>query len=263
MAMITLATDYGTEDGYVGALKGKILKLNPLSYIYDITHRLPAHDIAYASIVLERSTLTFPRHTIHMAIVDPLTGTDRDFICVRASEGIFLAPDNGILTRVLPHLTNCSYWKLRNDGKVLRRRVFDASALLAPVAALLSNDMDLIEVAEPCESIKLLDLPTATFSDDGQQITGQILGFDHFGNALVNISVDMLPECEWEALQVDCGGTSFSYQEGYYEQKQQDHIKPVAVFNHDNMLELAVFERSAKQTFALATNMQVTVTLPE
>ena len=120
--LITLTTDFGMSDGYVGVIKGVILGLNPDVTLVDLSHDIPPQGIADAAYILRRAYEFFPPGTIHVVVVDPGVGTERRAIVLSTPEATFVAPDNGVLTYVLDqartalqetraaHLTNRHYW---------------------------------------------------------------------------------------------------------------------------------------------------------
>ncbi len=101
MPILTLLTDFGTEDYYVAAVKGTILRLAPGTELVDISHQVPAGDLETAAFLLAAAAPAFPPGTVHLAVVDPGVGSDRRILSVRAPGAWFVAPDNGLLTPVL------------------------------------------------------------------------------------------------------------------------------------------------------------------
>ena len=100
--IITLTTDFGTADGFVGAMKGVILSLAPHATLVDITHDIPAHDVRAATFALETAAAHFPPDAIHVAVIDPGVGSARAAILAVTAQGRYVAPDNGVLTSVVP-----------------------------------------------------------------------------------------------------------------------------------------------------------------
>ena len=141
LPVITLLTDFGTVDYFVGAVKGAILSVNPRAVIADITHEIPPQDVEAAAFTLLASYQTFPARTIHMAVVDPGVGSARRPIVVRAGEQFFVGPDNGIFTYIYdrePSHQNLSH----NSRQILSASpssTFHGRDIFAPVAAALSK----------------------------------------------------------------------------------------------------------------------------
>ncbi len=101
MSTVALLTDFGTRDGYVAEMKGVLVGMNPEASIIDLTHDIPAQDIRHGAWVLERVVGRFPADTIHVAVVDPGVGTTRRPMVVQHETGIYIGPDNGLLSAVL------------------------------------------------------------------------------------------------------------------------------------------------------------------
>ena len=130
MSTITLLTDFGLEDAWVGIMKGVILGINPEARIVDITHQIPPQDTAAAAWTIAAAYPYFPRGTVHVIVVDPGVGTDRDIICARRGAHIFVAPDNGVLSSVLEPGTgdilivkNCDLYLYAISNKIGRAHV--------------------------------------------------------------------------------------------------------------------------------------------
>jgi len=141
MAIVTLTTDFGTRDGYVGAMKGVILRLAPGTTIVDIAHDVPRHDIAHAAWVLATSAYEFPLGTIHVCVVDPGVGGARNEIIVSAKGHLFVAPDNGVLTQVASGVEGT--WAI--TSKAFHRPqpspTFHGRDVFAPAAAALARGL--------------------------------------------------------------------------------------------------------------------------
>jgi S-adenosylmethionine hydrolase len=190
-SLITLTTDFGMQDGNVAAMKGIVLGLNPDATIIDLSHDIPAQDIADAAYVLRRTYAYFPPGTIHVVVVDPGVGTSRRAIAVQSDSALFVAPDNGVLTYVLQdleragqqlriiHLTNADYWLTEVSN------VFHGRDIFAPVAAHLSLGLPIDKLGPPITDP--FTLPPPRFRCEPDHIAGQIMHVDRFGNLLTNI----------------------------------------------------------------------------
>ncbi len=190
-SLMTLTTDFGMQDGNVAAMKGVVLGLNPDATIIDLSHDIPAQDIADAAYVLRRAYAYFPPGTIHVVVVDPGVGTDRRAIAVHSDSALFVAPDNGVLTYVLQdlelagqqlrivHLTNADYWLTEVSD------VFHGRDIFAPVAAHLSLGVPIDRLGPPITDP--VTLPPPRFRCEPGHIAGQIVHVDRFGNLLTNI----------------------------------------------------------------------------
>jgi len=141
MAIITLTTDFGIDDSYVAEMKGVILSINPEVTIVDICHTISPQNIAQAAYILSTTNRRFPRGTIHVIVVDPGVGTERQAVLLINEHGYFLGPDNGVLSYVVEEagegieafaITNPSFWLSPLSNTFHGRDIF------APVAAYLS-----------------------------------------------------------------------------------------------------------------------------
>lgn len=188
--LITLTTDFGLADPYVGQLKGVILQHNINARIVDLTHAIEPHDIMAGAMAIHAAYRFFPSGTIHVVIVDPGVGSGRTILAVRAGKHLFIAPDNGTLTLILREE------QVRKVHRIDNRSLFaaDISAtfhgrdIMAPVAALLAGGMPLERVG-PALSVDRcvrLDIPAAL--RDGSGISGRIIGMDRFGNIRTSIT---------------------------------------------------------------------------
>lgn len=208
-AIITLTTDFGLADAYVAAMKGVVLGINPRAQLVDICHTIPPRDIARAAFVLGTACPFFPPATIHLVVVDPGVGTDREAVIIRTPEADFIAPDNGVLSYVLqPYLTGpakANRQKLKKtpgleavaitESRFWRSPVsatFHGRDIFAPVAAHLSLGVPPSEFGEAVDSLAVLPLSLPSRLPDGT-LSGSILHIDNFGNLITNIRSRDLP----------------------------------------------------------------------
>jgi len=189
--IITLVTDFGLSDPYAGIMKGVILSINPRARIVDITHQVPSYDIFAASRIIESSYSFFPLGTIHVLIIDPGVGGRRKIACVSACGHIFVAPDNGVLSRVIENAGEVSGVWVENPSWFLHpvSKTFHGRDIFAPVAARLSMGLDMADlgpVLDPGAMVFLPeDLPEIKASGT---ISGRVVRVDAFGNLVTNIS---------------------------------------------------------------------------
>jgi S-adenosylmethionine hydrolase len=191
--IITLITDFGTADTYVGTMKGVIISINPRCTIIDITHNIAPQDIRGGCFALQVSHKYFPAGTIHVAIVDPGVGSIRRPLLVETDKFFFIGPDNGILNQVLTQpgfknvfeITNASYFLPEPSTTFHGRDIF------APVAAHLSTGLPPDNFGGPIQDYTLLSLPEPQLVKAGE-MEGQILHIDRFGNLITNIDHPLL-----------------------------------------------------------------------
>ena len=192
--VITLLTDFGTADYFVGAVKGAILSVNPAAVIVDITHEIPPQDIEAAAFTLLAASTTFPPETIHVAVVDPGVGSTRRPIIVRAGRSLFVGPDNGLFTYIYDrepshktlHVTAEKYFRPSPSTTFHGRDIF------APVAAALSKGVK-PETFGPLitDEVRLTNSPKP-----------RIIHIDHFGNCVTNITREIFDNARQPTLLV-------------------------------------------------------------
>jgi len=191
MALISLMTDFGLIDGFVGVMKGVIWGIAPQAHIADLTHLVPPQDIRTAALILNRSAPYFPDGTIHVVVVDPGVGTARRPIAVQLGSQYFVGPDNGVFTLVLEraerqgtpieivHLDKPQYWLAEVSN------VFHGRDIFSPVAAALANGTPLSSLGSPISDPMRLSISQPRLTSTGLQ--GEIAHIDHFGNIITNI----------------------------------------------------------------------------
>jgi len=188
--IITLTTDFGLEDSYVGQMKGAILKNNISVNVIDICHAIPAHDILTAAITIHASYRYFPRGTVHLVIVDPGVGSQRNILVAATGDHLFIAPDNGVLSLLFKENDLKSIHRVENATLFPSEisSTFHARDIMAPIAAALAGGMplDTVGSAVPTSSCVRLELPEPVITEN--KIEGQILHIDRFGNIRSNIT---------------------------------------------------------------------------
>lgn len=186
MGLITLCTDFGNEDPYVGTMKGVILATDPAAQIVDITHEVEAQDIRAAAFILDDYWRYFPAGTVHLVLVDPTVGSTRRPVVVSRDGHFFVGPDNGVFSFVAGRPSQVRVIENREYMRDTISPTFHGRDIFSPVAARLSRGLapSLLgpEVIDP---VILHDLyPVIT----GNTMAGNITRFDHFGNAITNIN---------------------------------------------------------------------------
>lgn len=248
--LITLLTDFGTEDYFVAAVKGVILSANPQARIVDITHDIPPHDIEAAAFTLLAACSSFPTGTIHVAVVDPGVGSARRAILIQTPERFFVGPDNGIFSYVYDSSVNAGMspkvFHLTNT-KFFRHPVsltFNGRDIFAPIAAALSQGMKPGKLGT--KTTDLVRLPSLKLESQDGRITGRIIHIDRFGNCVTNITPD-----ELTAQMIAAGATlcikrklvkSFRT---YFSEETGTRDKVFGIWGSAGFLEIAVANDSA------------------
>ncbi len=264
VSLITLTTDFGLSDPFVGVMKGVIYGINPQATVIDLTHQVPPQNRQQGAFVLGSSYRYFPAGAIHAAVVDPGVGTDRRPVLLVTPDARFIAPDNGLLSRVLePYLTSppdtpgqtplpaeVTAYELTNPACWLHpvSSTFHGRDIFAPAAAHLSLGAAPTNLGEPVTSLVWLPAPRLT-RRKGEAL-GEIIYTDRFGNLIANIGGDVLPELAGpdETLAVEiCGrriiGLSRTFQD--VSLLQPDGLPLAALIGSSGYLEIAVRDGNA------------------
>lgn len=189
MAIISLVTDFGTRDEYVGVLKAVILRIDPSAVIVDVTHEVEPQDVVQAAFLLGSSFRYFPEGSIHVAVVDPGVGTERRILYLETDRHRFLAPDNGVLSMRLAAGPPASVRCLENS-LLWRPQVgptFHGRDILAPVAAHLSRGGMPSEIGPEIDPATAVMLENLLPQCDPGGIRGRVVHVDRFGNLITNI----------------------------------------------------------------------------
>lgn len=253
--IITFTSDFGLDDPFVGIVKGVILSINPDATIIDITHLIPPQDVLQAALTLRSAFRFFPPQTIHLAVVDPGVGSHRKPIVIDSHPYIFVGPDNGLFSLVLGE--NFTPYLIENPRFFLPEvsQTFHGRDIFAPVAAHLSLGVPPTAIGRKLESIERLSIPSPFIRED--RIIGQILAFDRFGNAITNISRELLEGKK--RISVKVGEYFIEGLSAYYGEKKP--LTPLALIGSSGFLEIAINLASAKELLGLAKGDEVEVRL--
>ncbi len=181
--IITLTTDFGLSDPFVGIMKGVILSIAPDAQLVDISHDVHSYDILEAAFLVENAYRYFPEGTVHLLVVDPGVGSARRPIAAKAHKQLFVAPDNGVLSAVFDndvyHITNRSLFLSSVS------QTFHARDIFAPVAAHLARGTPIESVGPRILEFIKKSLPQPR--PDGGKLTGTVIRIDKFGNIITNL----------------------------------------------------------------------------
>jgi S-adenosyl-L-methionine hydrolase (adenosine-forming) len=188
LPIVTLITDFGDRDSYVGAMKGVLLSILPDARIVDVTHQVEPQNIRQAAATLSEVYPFFPAHTVHLVIVDPGVGSTRDPIAVETTRGKFVAPDNGVLTYVLQNepgwkavrLDKSDFWRAQSPSNT-----FHGRDIFSSVAAHLAGGTPLEQLGSTIDN--LTQISVSSVAINGNMIKGEVVHIDHFGNVITNI----------------------------------------------------------------------------
>jgi S-adenosylmethionine hydrolase len=266
--IITLTTDFGLADPYLASMKGVILSLNPQAVIVDVSHAVRPQRIEQGAFLLEASLPYFPPGSIHVAVVDPGVGTERRAIAARAPGGIFVGPDNGVLSSALPdgirsgaaeaggrvRLPEGSSGVVLTDPRYHRHPVndtFHGRDIFAPAAAHLSLGVPLSHLGERVDDMVALPPFRAWKQPDGSR-NGRIVHIDVFGNLITDVRGEDLAS---PTLTVDVGGQQIAGLQRTYASGQS----LTALVGSSGYLEIALSGGSAAAELAVDIGAPVVV----
>ena len=238
MRMITLLTDFGTADGYVGEMKGVLATGAPEAALVDIAHDLPAQDVEAARLAVARYWQRFPAGTVHLAVIDPGVGGPRAAIAVESEGRLLVGPDNGVLSPALLHPgAQCVTLPVPPGAAP----TFHGRDLFAPAAAQLARGAPIDSLGEPTPAPIVRRTPEAVRRDDGT-VEGIVIAIDRFGNAVTNLVA-------WRGGTVDVGGRRLTIGRTYAEGEAGAAL---ALIGSSGLVEIAVRDGSAAQRLGLA-----------
>jgi len=191
--IITLTTDYGTNDHLVGVVKGVMLSINPEVTVVDITHGVIAHDILDGALAIGQAYKYFPPKTIHVVVVDPGVGTDRRPLLVASDQHYFVAPDNGVLSSVYDQTEALYVWHIISEHYFRQpiSKTFHGRDIFAPVAAWFSKSWQASAFGEPITDFTRFTIPKPKVV--GNTVRGVVLRVDQFGNLMTNLRIEDVP----------------------------------------------------------------------
>jgi hypothetical protein len=261
--IVTLLSDFGAGDAYVGAMKGALLSANGAARIVDVTHDVPGQDVHAGAWLLRAAYRYFPAGTVHVAVVDPGVGTARWPIAARAGAWLFVGPDNGVLTVPLTRESPVEVVRIE-EARYMRGDVsatFHGRDVFAPVAGHLAAGVPLRELGPKLDRPALLALPSARV--DGEAIIGEVVYVDRFGNLITNIELRTLREWsgDWTGARVEIAGERFGPIRSTYGDVADG--APVALIGSNGDLEIAVRNGSAAARLGVRRSAVVRVTRAE
>jgi len=257
MPPITLSTDFGPGSPYVAAMKGVILGINPAATIVDLTHAIPPQDVRQGGLFLAGVTHWFPADTIHVAVVDPGVGTKRRIIYARIGDQHYIAPDNGLLSRLTTRKQPLRVVSLDNSEHWLPEisATFHGRDIMAPVAAQISLGLNPEKLGARQPSLFQLNWPEPQVNPGG--IAGTVLSIDSFGNLMTDIEQEHLRSVPAADLRIECGGEIIQGLARTYGEHSDGAL--VALIGSAGFLEIAVVRGSAARQLGAAVGAPVTL----
>jgi len=265
--IITLLTDFGLSDVYVGVMKGAIAQINSQLKVIDITHQIPSQNIAAARFCLMSAFAYFPPETVHIAVVDPGVGSNRRAVAVKCANCFLVGPDNGLFSGVLSResalakpskriaaveLTNPQYWRSPEPSST-----FHGRDIFAAVGAHLANGVPLEELGRAVRAASLVQLQIPNCAVTATGAVGCVQYVDRYGNLITNIPNDCIIGNNWSVIinnspQPICIPSGKTYSDS----KPGDLI---AIIGSDGWVEIAVNGGSAQSVLQLQFGSRIEV----
>lgn len=254
---ITLTTDFGLQDHYVGVLKAVMLSISPSARMLDISHEIPPQDIMAGAWVVRNSAMLFPPKTVHLVVVDPGVGTERKPVALQIKDQFFVGPDNGIFSLIGSEyeyeavtLQNQTYWRPNPSNTFHGRDIF------APVAAHLANGVKLQELGDPLD--KLVTYRWAVPISDRDGVQGWIVHIDRFGNLISNIPEKMVKEAgNSSEVKIYVGNTILTSLSATFGEVPDG--EPTAYIGSSGMLEVAINKGNAREMLGVEKGAQISI----
>jgi S-adenosylmethionine hydrolase len=254
-AVISLTTDFGLDDPYVGVMKGVILSVNPEARIVDLSHGIPSQDVLAGALTLLANCDYFPVNTIHVAVVDPGVGSQRRPILAVTEKYAFVGPDNGLFAPVLRrmnpvqifHLTEESYFRSPVS------RTFHGRDIFAPVAAHLSLGTPPERLGSVVEEIVPLEWPAPRQIGE-QRLSGEVLRVDKFGNLITNISAEDLAQSGIPLSSIVIRIGNHSVTRMFLSYAEAPPEEPFGIIGSSGLLEISVKRASAARELGITSH---------
>ena len=252
--IITLSTDFGIRDNFVGVMKGVIYSINPTARIVDISHSIPPQNINAGAFILHTSYFHFPPGTIHVLVVDPGVGSDRRILAVQANSHFFIAPDNQILKYIFYKNETLTVIDVLNKRYFSQdvSRTFHGRDIFAPVAAHLSNGIPIQALGDVITDFDRGEISSPNIS--GNKTIGTIIHIDVFGNLITNIKEKDLTK---KLFSIKAGSIIFEKLSNSYTEVKIG--EPLAIIGSSGYLEIAVRNGNAQRNLDLCLREKVEI----
>ena len=257
--IITLTTDFGLLDHYVGTMKGVLLGICPRAQLVDLSHEVRAYEIPEAAYLLAQAYRFFPPKTVHLVVVDPGVGTSRRPILAEAAGQFFVAPDNGVLTMIFSrethkvrHVTAAKYFLKPVSNTFHGRDIF------SPVAANIASGVPPARFGKLIQDYLRLNFekPVRT----GRRVwTGSILKVDRFGNMITNFHRDDFPDLETRSFAIAVGPRTVSTLARNYSEAGLGEV--FAIIGSSGYLEISANQDSAARLLGCAPGAPAELTV--
>ena len=266
MALITLLTDFGLQDEYVGVMKGVIAGIHPNARVVDVCHGIEPQNVVQGAYLLAASYAYFPVGSVHVGVVDPGVGGDRRIVALEYDGHRFVVPDNGLIEMVLDGNVPLTAVSVESPRYFLDRvsHTFHGRDIFAPVAAHLAAGVPLADLGPVADADSLVTgvAPRCGFSAS-RGVEGQVIAVDRFGNLMTNIDKDTIDRLARrsdgrrmvvELADQQIGGVMSTYE-------QVARLMPLAIVGSRGLLEISVNCGNARQILKAGVTDRVRVHL--
>ena len=260
--IITLVTDFGLTDAYVGTMKGVIASVNPRALVIDLCHEVAPQDVHGAAFLLAAVFEFFPERTTHVAVVDPTVGSERPALCVESGGHYFIGPDNGVLSIACYRAGRPKIYLLENEDYFLdqRSRTFHGRDVFAPAAAHLAANAPIETMGPRARSMKRIRIPKPS-ARRGLSVNGRIVYVDRFGNLTTNIGLNNIrqafPRTRLENLTISFGNNQIRGISGTYSDARPGSA--LALFGSTDLMEIAVRDGDAASQLGVGRGEKIII----
>jgi hypothetical protein len=263
--IITLTTDFGTNDHFVGVMKGVILDIVPEAAIVDICHSVQPFDVLDGALTISQAYSYFPNRTVHIVVVDPGVGTARRPILASSDKYHFIAPDNGVLSLVYARESRLHVRHITSDHYFLQplSNTFHARDIFAPVAAYLAKEVDALKFGDEIEEYTRFSAPKPK-AVDANRLRGVVLKVDRFGNLITNITpqdAPMLFASGAKPFKILVGKSEITEISSAYAEGGPNQV--IALMGSMGFLEIAANRAPAAQLTGAGKGAEVSIILGE
>jgi S-adenosyl-L-methionine hydrolase (adenosine-forming) len=263
--IITLTTDFGSNDHFVGTMKGVILDIVPEAQIVDICHSVQAFDVLDGALTISQAYSYFPTRTIHVVVVDPGVGTTRRPILASCDKYHFVAPDNGVLSLVYAREERMHIRHITSEHYFLQpiSNTFHARDIFSPVAAWLAKEVDSQKFGDEIEDYVRFNAPKPKAVDENR-LRGVVLKVDRFGNLVTNITpkdAPMLFGANASGFKIVVGSREITEIHNTYGEGAPGEV--FGVLGSMGFLEIAVNRGAAAQLTGAGKGNEVSIILGE
>jgi len=254
--MITLTTDFGTRDSYIAEMKGVILTINPEATLIDITHEVEKFNARVGAFILASAARYFPKGTVHLVVVDPGVGTERQAILAQTERGFFVGPDNGVLMLAAQNQGILRIHELANPKFMLPNvsSTFHGRDIFAPAAAYLDSGVKPSEFGPEISNPVMPEF--VSVQKNNGSLVGEVLNVDAFGNIITNITHEEMAETKIIKVKLPKISLNLTFAKIYAEVEPQEAI---ALIGSHGFVEIALNQGSAAEKFQAKAGDKVEV----